>query len=98
VTGGHDKFTFDFDAEGATMWLDYDGTSIHIYGTAFGGRDAGTEYDPDWTSMVEIDFTYSVADRTADPQGLEVTTADFSNSGTMVETSPPRAVDGSTVT
>jgi hypothetical protein len=56
--GEHDVFTFDFEADGAEMFLDYDGTTIHIYGTAFGGLDIGGAYDPDNSSFVEIDFTF----------------------------------------
>jgi hypothetical protein len=67
VTGGHDVFTFDFEAPGSAMYLDYDGTSIHIYGTAFGGRDIGSSYDPAHSSAVEIDFYYSVSHLAADP-------------------------------
>ena len=53
-------FTFDFEAPGAFMLLDYDGTSIRIHGVAFGGLDVGTEYDPVIRSFVELDFTYDV--------------------------------------
>lgn len=60
VSSGHDVFTFDFDHAGAQMLLDYDGSSIHIHGRAFGGVDAGSGYsnNPDHTSWVTIDFTY----------------------------------------
>ena len=37
VTGGHDRFTFDFDHPAAEMWMDFGGASIHIYGIAFVG-------------------------------------------------------------
>lgn len=57
--GEQDIFTFNFEADGVEMLLDYDGTSIRIYGTAFGGLDIGGIYDPDNSSEVEIDFTYS---------------------------------------
>lgn len=59
ATGGHDVFTFDFEADGTAMYMTYDGETIHIYGTAFGGRDIGTSYDPNWSSEVEIDFTFT---------------------------------------
>ena len=36
-----DVFSFDFEADGAAMFLEYDGSSIHIFGTAFGGLDIG---------------------------------------------------------
>ena len=60
VTTGTDVFTFDFEAPGAAMFLDYDGTSVRIFGTAFGGRDAGTDYDPAWTSQITVDVVYPV--------------------------------------
>ncbi|MGI9014528.1 MAG: hypothetical protein ACR2GY_09795 [Phycisphaerales bacterium] len=58
VSSGTDKFTFDFEATGAGVFLDYDGSTIRIYGRAFGGRDIGTTYDSNWTSFVNFDFTY----------------------------------------
>lgn len=62
VTDSVDRFTFDFDHPDAGMFMEYDGNSIHIFGTAFGGRDMGLGYDPDWTSLVTIDFTYTMVD------------------------------------
>ena len=58
VTHGVDVFSFDFEAPQSNMFLNYDGSNIRIFGTAFGGRDVGTTYDPHWTSTVQIDFTY----------------------------------------
>ena len=53
------EYTFDFDdtANGAAMFMDWDGSTLNIYGTAWGGEDGGTAYiDPAlWT----INFTYS---------------------------------------
>jgi len=52
-----DIFTFSFDTNGADMKLTYDGSSIHIFGTAWGGLDTGSGWvDP---VLVEIDFTYT---------------------------------------
>ena len=61
LLSGNDRdiYTFDFDAAGASVFLDYDDTAdtIHIYGTAYGGKDVGQSYeDP---TFWEIDFTYS---------------------------------------
>lgn len=58
VTEEHDVFTFDFDAPGATMYLCYDGTTVRIYGTAYGGRDRGLVYDAAYSGWVWIDFLY----------------------------------------
>lgn len=53
LLGAGTRVTFDFDATdfGAAMFLDYDGSSLHIYGTAWGGIDGGSTYtDPTlWT-------------------------------------------------
>ncbi len=51
--------TFDFDAtdQGAAMFMDYDGVTVHIHGTAWGGLDSGDSYESPalWT----IDMTYN---------------------------------------
>ncbi len=62
LIGGNssDTFTFDFDDASSDMKLDYDGSSIRIYGTAFGGRDIGSSYAIGSTAIWTIDFTYSV--------------------------------------
>ena len=54
-----DTYAFDFDAEGASVFLDYDdiADTLHIYGTAYGGKDIRRSYeDP---TFWEIDFTYT---------------------------------------
>lgn len=53
-------FTFDFDHALSNMLMDYDGNTIHIHGTAFGGLDTGNGYDAGMSGVVEIDFTYAV--------------------------------------
>ena len=61
VTGGHDIFTFDFDHASSQMYLAYNGTSIHIYGQAFGGLDTGNTYgNAAYTGVAQIDFWYTV--------------------------------------
>lgn len=59
VTGGHDIFTFDFEHADSNMRLSYDGSSIHIFGTAYGGRDVGAAYDANHVGLWNIDFTYA---------------------------------------
>jgi hypothetical protein len=85
VTDDHDKFTFDFDHPDAEVWLDYDGTVVHIYGIAFGGLDAGSTYasDPALTSLVELDFTYTTVELAEGDDDLIVRTPSFTNSGTI---------------
>ncbi len=59
-TNDLDVFTFDFDAPGKAMYLDYNGSSIHIYGTALGGRDIGTTYANDqFLGTYTFNFTYA---------------------------------------
>ncbi|MEQ9455013.1 MAG: hypothetical protein RLN76_10535 [Phycisphaeraceae bacterium] len=52
--------TFDFEAPGADMKMEIDLTpgdsSIHIYGTAWGGIDNGSSYTS--PALFNIDFTY----------------------------------------
>lgn len=81
VTSGHDVFTFNFDAVGAAMFLEYDGSSIHIFGRAFGGLDTGSNYHPLLSGYVDIDFTYSTVTQVAGDDDLHVTTPNGTNTG-----------------
>mgnify|MGYP001438217356 FL=1 len=61
VTAGLDVFTFDFDHATSAMFLEYDWTSIHIYGHALGGRDIGGSYANDlYLGQYLFDFTYTL--------------------------------------
>lgn len=45
ITGNTaDIITFDFESNGAQMFMNYDGNSVRIFGTAWGGLDTGTKY------------------------------------------------------
>lgn len=60
-TTGHDVFTFDFDAVGSSVFMDVTNTTIHIYGTALGGRDNGSGYFADvYNTFYTFDFLYNV--------------------------------------
>lgn len=84
VTSGNDVFTFDFeDKPGTAMYLEYNGTSIHIFGIAYGGLDVGDDYHWLLKGYVEIDFTYSVVESAPGDDDLIVTTPDFTNTGTI---------------
>jgi hypothetical protein len=83
VSQGHDRFTFDFEAEGALMLLEFDGTSLRIHGTAFGGLDTGGSYDPEMSGLVEIDFTYPVVETAFGDDDL-VVLAPLGGSGSLV--------------
>ena len=60
-----DIVTFDFEHPDADVRMDVNGSEIRIYGTAFGGIDTGTEYDPNNSGLFEIDFTYTDVDGVA---------------------------------
>lgn len=83
VTGGHDIFTFDFEAPGANMLMDFDGTSLHIYGTVFGGLNAGSGYAGSHVGLWAVDFTYGLLGAVPGDDDLIVTTPDFTNTGTI---------------
>ncbi len=83
VTGGQDVFTFDFDGPGSAMFLEVEGASIRIHGTAFGGLDVDGAYDPDWVSFVEIDITYAEFGFAPGDDDIEVTTPGGTNTGSI---------------
>ena len=61
ATGGHDIFTFDFDHAMSNMQMDVTATTIHIYGTSWGGRDTGSSYAADgYLGVYTIDFVYDM--------------------------------------
>src|SRR5262249_41160792 len=70
----HDIFSFDFNNAQSNMTLTYTGSSIHISGVAFGGLAAGAGYDPAWSGLWNIDFTYnSVTDLSPADDDIVVT-------------------------
>lgn len=68
ATSSHDVFTFNFDHAGSNMQLEYIHVSptvstIHIWGTAWGGRDTGNnaDYANDlYRGFYTIDFNYLI--------------------------------------
>jgi hypothetical protein len=82
VPGEPGHYTFDFQAPGAEMFLDYDGVSIRIYGSAYGGKDIGNDYDPVLQGMAEIDMTYVQAKNAPGDDDLAVNEGD-GNVGTI---------------
>ncbi len=74
-----DIYTFDFENNGAAMFMDYDGATIHIYGQAWGGLDDGDGYVS--PTMWEIDFTYDVSEVTATGEVLAGVGGDKTNTG-----------------
>lgn len=60
-SAGNDVFTFDFDHAMSNMQMDISGggTSIHIHGFAWGGRDGGGAHAVDgFLGLYTIDFLY----------------------------------------
>jgi len=78
--GGSGIYTFDFENNGAAMYMDLDtaGSSIHIYGTVFGGLDTGSGYDGTLSGLWDVDFTYSTNITTSNGY-VEVTLKDDTN-------------------
>ncbi|MBL8744948.1 MAG: hypothetical protein JNK58_01185 [Phycisphaerae bacterium] len=61
ITGDHDIFTFNFDDPSSDMKMTYDGTTIHIFGVARGGRDIGSGYASEpTTGLYTINFIYNL--------------------------------------
>lgn len=59
--GASDVFTLNFDDPSSNMLMDVTATSIHIYGTAFGGRDLGSVYAVEPTTGVyTVDFLFDI--------------------------------------
>jgi hypothetical protein len=83
LTDGRDRFTFDFDHALSAMFMDYDGDSIRIYGTAFGGLDIGDIHDPANSSEVSIDFTYNNVVGVPGDDDIWVLEPDTPNTGTI---------------
>ena len=89
VTPGHDIFTFSFSHPSALVEIMVTEVSagefsIHIWGTAFGGRIVDNEYDPLLSGPAEIDFTYMLAHLADGDDDLIVTTPNFMNSGSIM--------------
>ncbi len=86
VTTGHDHFTFDFDGNGASMYMVESAGELRIFGHAFGGHDVGSTYttDNDYVGQVKIDFTYNSGLRTCvNDDDLCIDTDNNSNAGSI---------------
>ncbi len=85
ATSGHDIYSFTFDTNGAHMRLDYNGTTIRIYGTAFGGRDIGSVWANEATTgLYTLDFTYNVGVGLAAGDDDLAVNANHQNFGTII--------------
>ena len=81
ASDSHDVFTFDFDGEGAHMQMTYDGSSLHIFGFAFGGLNEGNGYADEHVGLWEIDFTYNNVTSSPGDDDLIVAAGEPENSG-----------------
>jgi hypothetical protein len=66
------NYTFDLEYPGSEMFVDYDGSVVRISGSAWGGRDIGTSWDPFEQSFVSLDVTFEGAEVGPGPFGLQV--------------------------
>jgi MYXO-CTERM domain-containing protein len=92
VTGDDDHFTFSFDDDGAEMFLELRAdSSIHIFGTVFGGLDIGDTYDPALSGLWDITFTYDTSKPVTDDDDLFVNPPQDPNTGTITPQFGPDA-------
>lgn len=54
-------YTFDFENNGAAMYMDLDvaNNSIHIYGQVYGGLHSGSTWNATESGLWNVDFTYT---------------------------------------
>ena len=92
LIGGNagDIYTFSFDSSrsGVGMYLDYDTDTdlVRIHGTAYGGEDTGSGWNPGNQGLAGIDFTYSAnvaATGTLNSLDIAVTADSMANTGSI---------------
>lgn len=85
-TSGHDIFTFDFDHPSSSVFMDVTATTIHIYGSARGGRDIGAAHAMDsYLGMYTFDFVFSTGVQSVPgDDDVWVDTANYANTGTIM--------------
>ena len=72
--GSVSPFTFDFECPGCAMFMEYDGVTIDIFGTAFGGHPDGGGGDDDdpLDGIYEFDVSYEMPSELEDDEsGLQ---------------------------
>jgi hypothetical protein len=81
-------------SNGELMKLTYDTVNdeIHIFGTVYGGKDTGSDWDSSTAGLFDVDFLYTAnitaTDLTADELKLKVTDDDHTNNtGTITPAS-----------
>lgn len=85
ATGGHDIFTFNFEAPGSAAYMTVSASTIRIYGTSVGGRDIGGSYAADaYAGLYSFDFTYNLGvGSVPGDDDMWVDTTNRANSGTI---------------
>lgn len=80
------KFAFDFDNPQSNMVMDFNGSTIHIHGTTYGGHDGGMDFANDgYQGVYTVDFTY------------QANIVEFANGDVAVQVSPS-ALNSGTIT
>ncbi len=79
------EYTFDFNHASSDMNLTFDGSKIVISGSAYGGEDIGSSYDPATTAVWDIHFEYLVGVSQPGDGGLDdlIVTATGANFGSI---------------
>lgn len=77
------RYTFDFEHAQSNMQMTYNGSTIHIFGNVWGGKDIGSSYqNPSQgrTGLWQVDFTYR-ANVSANPNGSIQVNSSPTNNG-----------------
>ncbi len=83
--GNHKTITFDCEHPDSDVTMVVSGSTITISGVVFGGKDAGTIYDPNESGLWQLDFTFTNAMTAPEDDDLVVPPATPSNgSGTII--------------
>ncbi|WP_456426722.1 FlgD immunoglobulin-like domain containing protein [Rhodocaloribacter sp.] len=83
--GNFSTITFDCEHPDADLEMVVDGSTVTISGTVFGGRDRGSDYDPNESGLWTLNFTFINTETAAGDDDLIVPPASPNNgSGTIV--------------
>ena len=77
-------FSFDYDHPDVGVFMQLTGSTIHIFGVAFGGLIENQAYDPDHSGLVQIDFVYNNVVGVPGDNDLIVYDPDVPNMGSIV--------------
>jgi|GEM_PF-2423637 len=71
-----DPITFDCEDSQSSVTMTVSGSTIHIFGTVYGGRDQGSTYDPNNSGLWDIDYTFENAETDSNDDDLVVLSND----------------------